>query len=118
MNATNKTSSSPGSGSDQRRYRRRPVLWKGTVEIARHKLECLVKNVTPAGMLVELDLPLAAGAALRVVLPDSRPLAARIAWSSGPAHGLAFTDPEDDVLAALGRRAASLGFPAPREARA
>ncbi|MCH8684061.1 PilZ domain-containing protein [Pedomonas mirosovicensis] len=95
---------------EQRRFRRRPVLWKGYVQAASHRFTCLVRNVTPGGMLVELDLSLATGVALQVVLPDIRPLMAKVAWSSGVFHGLSFTEPEAMVRAAFGKRAESLGF--------
>lgn len=107
----------PGEYDDQRRFRRRPVLWKGHVEVSRHKLECLVRNVTPAGLLAELDLTLANGVELLVVLPGVRPLAAVVAWSSGTFHGLSFTATEDDVRAAFGKRGESLGFKVPQDAQ-
>lgn len=95
---------------EQRRFRRRPVLWKGYAQAGSHRLTCLVRNVTPGGMLAEMDLALADGVQLVVVLPEIRPLPAKVAWSSGLFHGLTFTESEEKVRAAFGKRAESLGF--------
>ena len=97
--------------ADKRRFRRRPVLWKGHVEVASHRLSCRLRDIAPGGMLAELDLPLAAGAELKVTLPQAhRPLPATVAWSRGTLHGLSFDEPEALVVAAFGNRAEALGL--------
>lgn len=96
---------------EQRRHRRRPVLWKGHADISKHRLECRVFNITPGGMLARLDLPLAPGAALTVTLPQaSRPLLAKVAWSHGTLHGLSFNEAESRILAAFNKQREALGF--------
>lgn len=62
-------------------------------------------------MLAKLDLPLATGAELTVVLPQARrPLTAKVAWSNGTLHGLSFREPESRILAAFSKQCEALGF--------
>ena len=102
--------SNPPSIEEQRRFRRRPVLWKGQVDLTTHRLECRVLNITPGGLLAELELPLAPGVAVRVMLPDVRPLSAEIKWFADGLHGLSFVEPPEQIRAAFGSRAEALGF--------
>ncbi len=97
--------------AEKRRFRRRPVLWKGHVDVASHRLSCRLRDIAPGGMLAELDLPLAAGAELKITLPQAhRPLPATVAWSRGTLHGLSFNEPQALVAAAFGNRAEMLGL--------
>lgn len=110
--------SNPPSTEEQRRHRRRPVLWKGQVEVSTHRLECKVLNITAAGLLAELDLPLAPGVAVRVLLPNVRPLSAEIRWYEDGLHGLSFVEPPEQIKAAFGNRADILGMTAAPKAPA
>lgn len=99
------------STADKRRFRRRPVVWKGHVEVASHRLSCRLHDIAPGGMLAELELPLAVGAELKVSVPQAhRALPATVAWSRGTLHGLSFNEPETLVAAAFGSRAHALGL--------
>lgn len=110
MDVMEEAAHAPGA-EDQRRHRRRPVLWKGHAEISRHRLDCRVFNITPGGMMAWLDLPLAPGAELVVTLPQaSRPLPAKVAWSNGTLHGLSFRESESRIVAAFGKHREALGF--------
>lgn len=102
--------SNPPSVEEQRRFRRRPVLWKGHVDLSTHRLECRVLNITPGGLLAELELPLAAGVQVRVLLPNVRPLSAEIKWYADGLHGLSFSEPPAQIRAAFGNKADALGF--------
>ncbi|HEY4529791.1 MAG TPA: PilZ domain-containing protein [Luteimonas sp.] len=106
--------SNPLSVEEQRRHRRRPVLWKGQVEVSTHRLECRVLNITAGGLLAELDLPLASGVAVRVLLPNVRPLSAEVRWYADGLHGLSFSEPPEQIKAAFGSRASVLGLSDPK----
>lgn len=102
--------SHPPSVEEQRRHRRRPVLWKGQVEVSAHRVECRVLNITAGGLLAELDLPLAPGVTVRLILPNVRPLSAEIRWYADGLHGLSFVEPPAQIRAAFGSRADILGL--------
>lgn len=102
--------SNPPSIEEQRSHRRRPVLWKGYVDLSTHRLECRVLNITPGGLLAELELPLAPGVPVRVVLPNIRPLSAEIKWFADGLHGMSFSEPPEQIRAAFGSKAEALGF--------
>lgn len=80
------------------------------MDLSTHRLECRVLNVTLGGLLAELELPLAPGVVVGVVLPNVRPLSAEIKWFADGLHGMSFTEPPEQVRAAFGRRAEALGF--------
>ena len=51
-----------------------------------------VHNISPSGLLLETEMPLAHGESLRVDLPNAGAVEAQIVWSSGQFFGCAFVD--------------------------
>lgn len=76
-------------------------------------MDCWVRNITVGGVLVELEFALANGVALQIEIPNTRPLPAVVAWSSGVFHGLSFTEPASKIVSAFGNRAEKLGLAVP-----
>lgn len=95
---------------ERRSHRRRQVVWRASLAVNGHQLACWVRNVSPGGALIELELPIAAGAAVRLEAQMIMPLPAVIAWTSGVFHGLSFLEPRPKVIAAFGSKAQALGF--------
>lgn len=74
----------------------------------------LIHNVSTAGLLLETDLPLAAGEPLVIDLPEAGPVAAVIVWHSERLYGCAFEEALGDAaMAAVQLRADAPGAQAP-----
>ncbi|WP_337847245.1 PilZ domain-containing protein [Sphingomonas sp.] len=56
---------------------------------------CLIRNIGPGGMMVELYAPLAAGMRVRIEPKLCDPLDGAVRWVQGQQAGIAFDDPID-----------------------
>jgi PilZ domain len=96
---------------NRRRHPRRTVVWKSQLHVGSHKLNCWVRNISPYGALLQIDLPLAQQSPVSITLEKIGSLSGFIAWSDGSMHGIAFIETPEAVLARFGgTEADALGF--------
>jgi hypothetical protein len=95
---------------NRRRHNRRTVVWKATIQVGAHKLPCWVRNISPFGALMQIDLPLAQSSSIVMELDKIGPVAGFVAWSNGTLHGIAFMESPDVVAQRFGTEADRLGF--------
>jgi hypothetical protein len=95
---------------NRRRHNRRTVVWKATIQVGAHKLPCWVRNISPFGALMQIDLPLAQSSSIVMELEKVGPVAGFVAWSNGTLHGIAFMEAPDAVAQRFGSEADRLGF--------
>ncbi len=95
---------------NRRRHNRRTVVWKATIMVGAHKLPCWVRNISPFGALLQIDLPLAQSSSLTIDLEKIGSVAGFVAWSNGTLHGIAFMEAPETVAQRFGTEADRLGF--------
>jgi hypothetical protein len=95
---------------NRRRHHRRTVVWKSQLTIGAHTLNCWVRNISPYGALLQIDLPLAQQSPVTIALDKIGSLSGFIAWSNGSMHGIAFVEAPEAIIARFGPEAETLGF--------
>lgn len=100
---------------DTREGRRRTVLLAGSVVYNRQHFPCRVRNVSAAGMQVQIDVPLAPGTPVHAELPRFGRFPAVVAWVEGRMMGLVFPDGAAGGLARFGDAAVRWGLIDPPE---
>ncbi len=95
---------------NRRRHHRRTVVWKAQLAIGSHSLNCWVRNISPFGALLQIDLPLAQQSPVSVTLDKIGALQGFIAWSNGSLHGIAFVEAPEAIVSRFGGEADALGF--------
>jgi hypothetical protein len=95
---------------NRRRHHRRTVVWKAQLQVGSHSLSCWVRNISPFGALLQIDLPLAQQSPVSVTLEKIGSLAGFIAWSNGSLHGIAFVETPEAIKGRFAGDADALGF--------
>lgn len=105
--------------TDQRRHARRALRLEtsGTLPDG-IDANVTVHNISPAGLLIETELPLDRGEVLAIDLPQLGPVGAEIVWESGELYGCAFQQAlgEAALAAAELRGSPAAPVPTPRHA--
>ncbi|MFZ5608504.1 MAG: PilZ domain-containing protein [Pseudomonadota bacterium] len=103
-------SKGPNPSIDARRWRRRKVLWTGTMQVGDYDFNARICDIAPGGAKVKVDLPLKEGA--RATLTHARfgRLHGHVIWQADGCLGLAFAGDPREVIAAFGDSAAVLGL--------
>lgn len=104
----------PMPHDDRRRHRRRVVVWKARLAAGSHQFVCWIRNVSPTGMMIQVDLPLAVHSAVRIETDKYGAFDGFIAWTSEALHGIAFVEPPERIRARFGRDSAKLGLDLPQ----
>lgn len=100
---------------ETREVRRRTVLLAGAVVYNRQHFPCRVRNVSVAGMQVQIDVPLAPGTPVHADLPRFGRFPAVVAWVEGQMMGLVFPEGAAGGLARFGEAAVRWGLIDPPE---
>lgn len=87
---------------EQRAFPRRKVILRGRLNISEFEFQCDLLNISLAGAMIKLGLPLEAGAPVEIEVRDNEPLQAAVAWSSDDRMGIRFTSDPGTVRAVLG----------------
>jgi hypothetical protein len=95
---------------NRRRHHRRTVVWKAQLQVGGHSLNCWVRNISPFGALLQIDLPLAQQSPVSITLDKIGSLSGFIAWSNGSLHGIAFVEAPELIKDRFGTEADALGF--------
>lgn len=95
---------------NRRRHHRRTVVWKAQLQVGSHSLNCWVRNISPYGALLQIDLPLAQQSPVSITLEKVGSLAGFIAWSNGSLHGIAFLETPEAIKDRFATEADALGF--------
>ncbi len=95
---------------NRRRHHRRTVVWKAQLQVGSHSLNCWVRNISPYGALLQIDLPLAQQSPVSITLEKIGSLAGFIAWSNGSLHGIAFVETPEAIMGRFASEADALGF--------
>lgn len=100
---------------ETREGRRRAVLLAGAIVYNRQHFPCRVRNVSAAGLQVEIDVPLAPGTPVHAEVARYGRFPAIVAWVEGRMMGLVFPEGAAGGLARLGEAAVKLGLVDPPE---
>jgi hypothetical protein len=95
---------------NRRRHNRRTVVWKATIQVGAHKLPCWVRNISPFGALLQIDLPLAQSSSVVIEFDKIGAVSGFVAWSNSTLHGIAFMEAPELVAQRFGTEAERLGF--------
>ncbi len=95
---------------NRRRHNRRTVVWKASVQIGAHKLPCWVRNISPFGALLQIDLPMAQSSSVVIEFDKIGAVSGFVAWSNSTLHGIAFMEAPELVAQRFGTEADRLGF--------
>jgi len=92
-----KTSSNSHKSKDNRRFRRRSVLWPAKLVIGRHHISCQIWNLSLGGARVRVDLPIKEGTVLLLSVVGRGDIPASVSWVDDEAMGLAFDAPAETI---------------------
>jgi hypothetical protein len=95
---------------NQRNWRRRKVLWFGTLNIGGHAWDVRVCDIAASGAKIKMDLPLKAGAPITLSHEKFGTLSGQVVWQEKGELGLSFDESPSRVLDALGSSADVLGL--------
>jgi hypothetical protein len=85
---------------DQRRERRHPLIWSGTLCHDFQSTTVRLRNISSAGAQIECDDPPVVGSEPMLDLGDAGSVFAKVSWVVGNHAGLEFQDPFDMALLA------------------
>jgi len=88
------------SGLDNRRHKRRSVLWPAKMRVGKHELSCQIWNLSLGGARVRVDLPIQEGVEIVLHIRDRGDIPATVVWAKGELLGVAF-DVGTDVIKKL-----------------
>ena len=99
-------------GSERRGHSRSVAVIKAAKLVCGREHLCLIRNISPAGLMADMHRPMPPGTPLVVLLTESLPQSGTVIWTRGETMGIRFDHEIDvtDVLAELIR--------APQERRA
>lgn len=99
-------------GSERRGHSRSVAVLKAAKLVCGREHLCLIRNISPAGLMADMHQPMPPGTPLVVLLTESLPQPGTVIWTRGETMGIRFDHEIDvtDVLAELIR--------APQERRA
>lgn len=98
---------------DQRRHKRRSVLWMGSVVLGRHQFPCQIWNLSLGGARIKFDIPLQSGTEVYLSIPTRGDIAASVVWVEGQTTGLKFRQSPESIEEIFADRLDFLGL-APR----
>jgi hypothetical protein len=78
-------------GIDNRRHKRRSVLWPAHIRVGKHELACQIWNLSLGGARVRVDLPIQDGVEVDLILKDRGEIPATVVWAKGGVLGVAFS---------------------------
>ncbi|MAU40253.1 MAG: hypothetical protein CMF31_01395 [Kordiimonas sp.] len=88
--------------TSMRQYKRRTVVWSGTLFVGQYSFKTTVYDISLGGARIKMDLPLEVGAHVRLKIRDKTKLAAEVAWHADGFLGVSFDDDADVVQQTLG----------------
>ncbi|WP_417449055.1 PilZ domain-containing protein [Kordiimonas sp.] len=97
-------------GSDNRRHRRRSVLWPARLTVGKTTVSCQIWNLSLGGARLRVDLPLKEGSEITISVSDRGGIPARVAWTQGDSLGVSFDVEEDFVRKMFADRLHILGL--------
>lgn len=104
-----------GMGGERRQANRFKTAFRASCLIANGKAHiAMIKNMSGAGVMVELDQPLRVGQEVRYFWDEKQIIAARVIWSEGRRHGLE----NDELQSVFDRRFAYRSVRVPCSGRA
>ena len=95
---------------DNRRHRRRSVLWPAKLTVGKHTVSCQIWNLSLGGARVRVDLPLKEGSDIVLTVADRGDIPATVAWALDSSLGIAFNVPEDTIRKMFADRLHVLGL--------
>ena len=100
----------PLQGSDNRRHRRRSVLWPAKLTVGKHTVSCQIWNLSLGGARVRVDLPLKEGSEIILTVSDRGDIPANVAWTQGESLGVRFDVSEEVIRKMFADRLHVLGL--------
>ncbi|WP_262692341.1 PilZ domain-containing protein [Kordiimonas aestuarii] len=100
----------PLQGSDNRRHRRRSVLWPAKLTVGKHTVSCQIWNLSLGGARVRVDLPLKEGSEIILTVADRGDIPALVAWAQGESLGIRFSVAEEVIRKMFADRLHILGL--------
>lgn len=95
---------------DNRRHRRRSVLWPAKLTVGKHTVSCQIWNLSLGGARVRVDLPLKEGSEITLSVADRGDIPAHVAWARDASLGISFDVPEDHIRKMFSDRLHVLGL--------
>ena len=95
---------------EQRRDRRKRVIFSGEIRLSGRQGACLVADISAAGARVESQLPLCPGDVVGLTVGAHPEFPAAVIWKGTYSAGLAFIDGAAGGLRRWGSRADKLGL--------
>lgn len=92
-----KTPRHPNKPEDNRRFKRRSVLWPAKLVVGRHHISCQIWNLSLGGARVRVDLPIKEGTVLLLSVVGRGDIPASVSWVDDEAMGLAFDAPAETI---------------------
>ena len=91
-----------------RSNKRRTVVWPAKLIVNEFEFKCMLYDISLGGVRLKLDLPLAAGTAVKIQIKDFDFTDALVSWHADAFVGLRFTDDPDQIKVLLGDYAVNL----------
>ncbi len=91
------------SGAEQRRFKRKPVLWAARLETGEGSFDCITLDLSLGGAKLRMATTSPLKEPVSLVLERFGILHAEVAWQRPDTVGLRFTDEPEYIAGILGR---------------